>query len=233
MAGRGFKRSADFHIFGDVGARRRRDLHQDHAVAQVVVTLQEVLEGVEPFHQSLAVVQPVHPDDEVPAPKAFLETRGAARPLRLLGEGGDVVGVDADGECLGPGRPAKGPDPVVVEQLAVALVKYVVAKLDQIAFGLEADQVIGQERADQCLVAGKGGQDLMGGKRGVEEEPDGLFDAGAAQRVGHHHEVIVVDPDDVARLEKRHQGGGKTGIDPLVGVEILAREYGEIEAVME
>ena len=73
----------------------------------------------------------------------------------------------------------------------------------------------------------------MGGKRGVEEESDRLFDAGAAQRLGHHHEVIVVDPDDVAGLEQRHQGGGKTGIDPLVGVEILARKHREIEAVME
>ena len=64
--------------------------------------LQEALVGAEPLDQPLAVVEPVHADDQVAVEQALAQPLGLGGVCAVsAGERGERLGVDADRESGG------------------------------------------------------------------------------------------------------------------------------------
>ena len=73
----------------------------------------------------------------------------------------------------------------------------------------------------------------MFGKRNVQEETDRALHAELAQPAAERNQVIVVHPDDVARLEQRRELLRERAIHVLVGFVLLGRVAHAFEEVVE
>ena len=194
---------------------------------------EQALEGAEAREQALAVVEPVDADDE----RAPDET-GAQALDRAAGDGlarhfGDPVGIDADRVDAGAEAVAEGVDRAVIVDTAADLVDDVVAKRAHIGRGLEADQIIGRERAHQRRVVGQGQQHLPGRKRRVQEKADRLAHAELAQRGAERDQLIVVHPDRVAVAQQRAQPAREDMVDLEIAVIFAPLIFDEPHAVVE
>ncbi len=98
---------------------------------------------------------------------------------------------------------------------------------------MEADQVEIEHRLHQSPVVGQGDQQLTRRPGRVQEEADPVADAQAAQVPRHRDHVIVVNPDDVVRLDHRRQNLGEPSIHPLIALAVGPFVLGQIDAVME
>src|ERR1700688_1882026 len=67
----------------------------------------------------------------------------------------------------------------------------------------------------------------------MDEEADFVLVAAITQRLGKRDEMIVMHPHHVVGLEKLLQIAGEKFIHPIITAEIAAREFGEIEPVMQ
>ena len=130
----------------------------------------------------------------------------------LLGRGvpGERPGVDADGKDLDHGFPAVGAHPVRGEDAAARLVLDVVEEAVPVRLGLEADHVVGEQRADEHVVRRQRGEDFPSRERNVEEEAHRVVAPHAPQLLAARDEVVVVDPDVVARGQQGQKGVGES-----------------------
>src|SRR5690606_25188318 len=64
-------------------------------------------------------------------------------------------------------------------------------------------------------------------------EANALLAATLAQFCGKGNEVIIVDPDDIVRLQDRQEGIGKFGIDAAIPFDEGRLVFYEIKAVVE
>jgi hypothetical protein len=103
----------------------------------------------------------------------------------------------------------------------------------QVGRGLEADEVVGHQRAHQAAVIDQDGEDFRRREGGVQEEADAPVAAQLAQLLAERDQVIVLHPHDVAVLEQRHQPFGEQLVDLVVVGEVVALEHREVGAVME
>ena len=67
----------------------------------------------------------------------------------------------------------------------------------------------------------------------VQEETDPVLDPQPAQIARHRDQVIVVDPDDVVRLDQGSQNLGEPPVHPLVPFAIGPFVGGQIDPVVE
>src|SRR5262249_23424578 len=152
------------------------------------------------------------------------------RLRRLLSDGVDI---DADRERRGAQPPPEGGDLARGHHLSAGVARDVIAKAAEVGFRLESDEIVGAERAHQLGMWRQDAQQLCGGEGGVEEKSDRLLDAELAQRRAQRDQMIIVYPDDVARLEQRGEVAGELLVDAEIAREIGALKIDEAGAVME
>ena len=128
----------------------------------------------------------------------------------------ELVEVEADGKGVGADGPAEGLEAPVPVQDAPHLVHHVITKRPEVRLRLEADEVVGEEPADQGLVARKGHQQVRRRERDVQEEPDPVRGAHAPELLRERDEVIVVDPDEVVAPEVGRHRVREAGVHPEV-----------------
>ena len=102
----------------------------------------------------------------------------------------------------------------------------------EVLLGLEADEVVGEQRADQRLVLRQRREDLGRRERRVQEEADALPHAAPAQFLGERDQVEVVHPHQVAGAEQPRERLREPGVDPSVGLELAALEAHQVDAEM-
>ena len=105
-------------------------------------------------------------------------------------------------------------------------------KAAHVAAGLESDDVITRQHIEDQAVSGQGTQHIDIRERDMQEQADGILDAGLAQLAGQRDQVIVVGPDDVVSLQHRAQLAREQRIDPLIGVTEAPLVVEEVEHVM-
>ena len=97
-------------------------------------------------------------------------------------------------------------------------------KILDVILSLEADQVGGDEIADQRTRLGHARQHIGGRKRDVEEETNRRGNATGAQHRRHGHQVIVVDPQQIVRTQHRRQAGRHLLVDRAVDLGVAPVE---------
>ena len=168
----------------------------------VRVVGKEAVEGREALDQPFAVVETVHAEHQAPVRHGGnhpLDHRGA---LAVGGLGHDGIDVHPDREDArtnavsinlhhaGLAHSLASPD--VLDRVTEAV---------QVVLGLEAHDVIGAEVAQEFGMHGKGAQHLVVRERYVQEETQRLAQAVLPQHPSQGNQVVVMDPDQVARFE--------------------------------
>ena len=98
---------------------------------------------------------------------------------------------------------------------------------------LEADEIAIGQAAENLPVMGQGLQDVRRRAGRVQEEADPVAVAARAQFAGEQHQMIVVDPDDVAFADERAEAVGEHAVDPHVAARVGARVLLEVDPVMK
>ena len=90
-----------------------------------------------------------------------------------------------------------------------------------VAVGLEADQVVLQERAQHLRPPRQLQEDVQGRERDVQEEAHQLRGSQRPELPAHEHQVVVVHPQEVLRARAPHGDRGEAPVDLLVGLPRL------------
>ena len=165
---------ADVGVGLDALARRRGDLRQHHLALVLRILLEEAAEGLELLRQALGVVEPVDADDA--ADRRCAPARGRASRLALAKSATSMP----MGKLATDTQPVEQPDAAVRHDAAADAVGHVVDEVGDVGLGLQADQIVGGERARELLVLGDGHEGLPGRKRNVQVEADRVGDARAS-----------------------------------------------------
>jgi hypothetical protein len=115
----------------------------------------------------------------------------------------------------------------------VAFGHQVANEIAGIAFGLEADNVVLQQQWYQLLVLRQRGQNLRRRKRNVQEKPDPVGVPAPPQGVRDGNQMIVVYPDQIVVFDDFFELGREMIIHPEIAAEIAAREFGEVQPVVQ
>jgi hypothetical protein len=91
---------------------------------------------------------------------------------------------------------------------------------------VEADQVAGQERAQQLAVPGQQPEDVEGGEGDVQEEGQARLGQLAADRLGREHQLVVVHPDEAHAVRLGDGRFGEAPVHVCVLLEIACVEAG-------
>ncbi len=183
-------------VGADVLARGDGHLHEPHLPAQLRVVHEERLERREPAGDPLRVVEPVDPEQEL----------GAVEPvvLRARHDGGrlrharEPPRVDAHREDAEPYAATVPGDPVHLRSRGEQA-EHGRREVAHERGGVEADEIGAEHSLEELLALRQQAEDLGGGERDVEEEPDPRVGDQLAQEGREEHELVVVDPDEVAR----------------------------------
>ena len=106
-------------------------------------------------------------------------------------------------------------------------------EMQQIGFGLEANQIIGKQGTHQPFMRRDGGQNLLRWQGDVQKEADTVFATDGAQFRGQRNQVIVVNPDQVIGLEQCFQLARKQLIDAPVSAQMSRFEMRQIQPIVE
>ncbi|CRK33032.1 hypothetical protein BN1708_005977 [Verticillium longisporum] len=195
---------AEVLVLLDVLARWDRHLNEDDAADPLGVLREEDLEGVELLGHALDVIESVDTDDELDALKLALQGLDALLDDGLLEALDKLLGVDADGEGTDSDEAALKLD----------------SEVTSIVVRVEADEVAVKEAGEKGLAHRQDTVDFRGGEGCVQEEANLDILLGVShlltQHLGQQHEVIVVDPDQIAVLDVLDDRLGEEAVDLLV-----------------
>ena len=118
-------------------------------------------------------------------------------------------------------------------QVGLAQRRQVMAEIVAIVVGLEADQVVMNEAADDLLVVGHRGQYIGRRAGNVEEEADRIDAAARPEFARQRHQMIVVNPDDVVLLDDRFELIGEQAVDAHVAALVGARIFLQIDPIVQ
>src|SRR5208283_4537691 len=165
-----------------------------------------MLIGLETLEQSLAVVETIDADDQIATLQALGHALHQARFCAACGGAGNGVGIDADRKHAGAYRVlAEYHASGCIDARSAAHGARRAKKSLAVDFGLEADQVVGEQVLEQLGMHGQNPQHLEVRKRHVQEEAEGYTDALSAQRRTEWNQVIVVHPDEIVLEQQRQQ----------------------------
>jgi hypothetical protein len=99
--------------------------------------------------------------------------------------------------------------------------------------GLEAHEVVVQQRPHDPLVDRQGREDLGRREGRVQEEAHALPQAELAQLLRERDQVEVVHPDEVVRLQEPRQSRGEARVDVPVDVELRPLEAHQVDAEVQ
>lgn len=215
---------ADGGVVGDGVTAWGGDLDEDAVVGVGLALFEEFLEGFEAAEDSLGVVEAVDGEEDLAVfAEAFAEVAGSSCGFGRLGAEVEPVVVDGDGEGA-----SEDVATLVVEEGAAGLdVAVFAAEADEVlcgAVGLEADDVGAEHAFEDLSSPGEPLEEFFGGEGDVEEEADAKARAGLADDGGDELEVVVVDPDEVARLGFGDGGTGEAFVDVDVAIPPIAME---------
>ena len=196
--------------------------------------LEEAAIAEEALLQPLGIIEPVDADDRSACPRrCAAASRRPSRASSLVAALRELADVDADRE--GGGCTVRSPTWIVPSAVdrAAELALDIMAEALQPFLGLEADQVVGEHRADQPLVEGQRHQQPARRPGDVEEEADPVLHAALAQLLAERDQMIIVDPDQVVRLDQRRDRLGEALVDPLVAAAEAAVIFGQVDPVVE
>src|SRR5207248_4608923 len=98
---------------------------------------------------------------------------------------------------------------------------------------LETNEGVIAERRNEPIVVRQGGEHLGWGTGNVKKEPDAIAVAEFAQCPRQRHQMVVMNPDQVVRLENIVQSSGEQIVDPKIAGKIAAGKFGEVDAVVQ
>ena len=98
---------------------------------------------------------------------------------------------------------------------------------------VEADEVGAEQAFEQLLAPRQDAEGLERRKRDVQEKADARARHAFAQHGGHEHQLIVVDPDHVARPVHARDRVGEAAIRVFVRGPVVGVERNAIEQVVE
>jgi hypothetical protein len=215
-----------------VRARWDRHLDEPHALGQVRVAADQLLEGEEAARDALRVVEPVDAEDQRTA------LRPGAQRLRLGDDGGllrrrrEALGIDAHREGPEPDLPRADADTVALGRDAEHAQERR-REVAQVRRRVKADEVRAEESLENLLAERQRAEHLGGGKRNVEEVADADFGNALAQELRHQHELIVVHPHDVAGTMVLRDDVGEVAVRALVRGPALHVDRQLVEKVVE
>jgi len=99
--------------------------------------------------------------------------------------------------------------------------------------GVEADERRAEHALQELAPPRQQPEDLGRGERHVQEEADRGVRQLLSHQARHQSELVVVDPDQVARPVLLDDGGGEAGVDLLVGLPAFGRQRQPVELVVE
>jgi hypothetical protein len=114
----------------------------------------------------------------------------------------------------------------------VGLADHVVEERLHVAVGLEAHDIVGEQRAHQGPVLGQGDDKLRRRPGDVEKEAHLPPGAQPLQLRAQRDQVVVLDPDQVARLQQRRERLGEQAVHPVVSDAEAAVVGDKIRPVM-
>ena len=222
---------AEVLIGPHVGAGRHGHLDQAHLLPKLGVAVEHPLVGQEPAGDALGVVEPVHAHQD-PHAAVAADRLGLAFDRGIGGHGGERLRVHAHREDAEPHLAAGELHPVDLDRDAEDVGERD-GEMTQVRRGVEADEVGAEHALEHSVARGQGPEQLLGGERDVEEEPDARPRQPLAQEPGQEEELVVVDPDRVARpvVRRDHVGEGLVGLDVAVPVAHLQGDL--VEQVVE
>jgi hypothetical protein len=94
-----------------------------------------------------------------------------------------------------------------------------------VSLGLESDQIVGQQGGEHRISLWELHEDVGRWERDVQEESQIRAATGLANMVGHIHQLIVVDPDEIVGATVRGQSLGELAVHLRVGVPVLGIEF--------
>ena len=97
-----------------------------------------------------------------------------------------------------------------------ALPQKVAAQIFAVVFGLKPDKVEGDQSAHDLAVFRKRGQDVGWRAGNVQEVTNAVLVPPLAKEPCERHQMIVVNPDDIVRLEYSREVVGEIVVDFLI-----------------
>ena len=156
-----------------------------------------------------------------------------ARDARLVGRPCERRGVDPDGERghhEGVAVPHVG---AVVEDLAMLVAAHHLPDGQDVALGLQPEDVVGRDPTRQPVDLGQGHHVARVRERDVQEQADPVAYAQLPHLVRDHQEVVVLDPDQVVRGHDVGDRPRDPRVDRGVGLEVPLRDVQKIGPVVE
>ena len=99
--------------------------------------------------------------------------------------------------------------------------------------GVKADQVGAEEPLEDLIAPREGAEDVARRKRDVEKEADLRPRNQPPQEPRNEHQLVVVNPNQVARLVALGDGGGELLVHLTIGVPVVGVRRDEIELVVK
>jgi len=203
------------------------ELHQGDPAVELRIPLQGPLEGPQPLRNALGVVQPVHACHQL-ARKAGPHAQGF--PARLGGGGQAPEGLVVDADGAGPRRqgafaqadPGDRPPALDLhvrdEGLQAGL------EVVPVPLGLEGQEGVLQEIPEEGRPPGHLQEDVRGREGDVEEEGALRVGVGLVQDARQGDQVVVVDPDEIARSGVLSEDRGELAVHLPVGLPVFGTE---------
>ncbi len=98
---------------------------------------------------------------------------------------------------------------------------------------MKADEVSAEETGEDLLSPGQVPEYLVRREGDVVEIADLCIGQALPEHLGQEHQVIVVNPDDVAGLDHFHHGVAELLVHPLINVPCLRVVVHEVVEVVE
>ena len=148
-----------------------------------VVCCQESAKRFNSLFQAFRIVEPVYPDDQIPAFEA--RERALHRRAFFGGTGflGECFGVDADGKRADPRPAAVDLAPIAAGNSARIGAHDAVAEIIGIGLGLKTNDIIGPERAKDSLISGQSAGHFRPRPGNMHEKADPVDAAQLAQEL--------------------------------------------------
>ncbi|CAG9222614.1 hypothetical protein BVI434_410017 [Burkholderia vietnamiensis] len=220
-------------VGAEILAARRGDLDQRRAVAILRILFEQLTERMHALRQALRVIETVDADQQLAARIFIAHPLEHVDAVAILRQRRELVDVDADRKRAGRQRPAERTQATVGQARGAGLGLDVVLEVQQIGFGLKADEVVREQRAHQPFVLRNRGHDRRRRHRNMQEEADRIRAAHRAQFGGERNQLIVVNPDGVVRPQQRAELAREQLVHASVAVGEAAVELREIEPVVE
>ena len=226
-------RALHLGIFLDLGAALRGDLQISHLAAPIGVDRKEALERIHALSEAFRIIEPVDADHHGAAGEAVEHVLHERGTHRASSQPAELAGLDPDREYADAHRVAVRLVGELAALLQPAFTLEIAGEIGRVILGLQTDEIVGAQLRDQPFVVRQCGDDLGRWERNVQKEPDPVAVTAIAKHLGEWHEMIVMHPHEVVRLEDIVELRGEMRVDPPIPAQIAARELGEIEPVVQ